>query len=247
MARTLILTGASRGIGRALALALSQAGVQLVLNARSEPELSASANLVKARGGQALALAGDCSHGDVAQNLVSAAQDLGGFYGFIHCAGVLHPGPLLSELPESEFREIIDSHLTAAYQLLRFSVPALETAQAGLAVFFGSGLAERPGVGTAAYAIAKAAEEHLMRQVALELPWLTTLVYRPGVVETKMQQDSRTTQRGGGAAEVRRVFGGYQSRLATPEQAAQALVRILAEPQKFRGKIATIADGQEKK
>lgn len=194
-----------------------------------------------------MAVAGDCSQFEVAQSLVSAAQDLGGFYGFIHCAGVLHPGPLLHELPEVEFREIIDSHLTAAYQLLRVSVPLLEAAQAGLAVFFGSGLAERPGVGTAAYAVAKAAEEHLMRQVAAELPWLTTLVYRPGVVETKMQQDARQAQRGGGAATVRQVFQGYYSSLSTPEQAALALVRILAQPQKFRGKIATIADGWEKK
>ena len=95
----------------------------------------------------------------------------------------------------------------------------------GLAVFFGSGASQRhmPGIGL--YSAAKAAEEFLALQIAAETDLVTTFVYRPGVADTRMQQQARSAQ-GGAANLLRPVFREYQASgaLLTPAQAAQALL-----------------------
>ncbi|WP_018111285.1 SDR family NAD(P)-dependent oxidoreductase [Thermus igniterrae] len=243
MKKTLILTGASRGIGRALALELAKAGYQLVLNARSEAPLLAVLEEVRAQGGRAEAVAGSAGKAEVAEALVRKAEGLGGFYGYIHNAGVLHPGPLLFELAEGLFQEVLEANLVAGYQLARFAYPLLRRQGEGLAVYVGSGAAESnlPGIG--AYAVAKAAEEHLARQLAAEVPEVACFVYRPGVVETEMQRAAREAQ-GSAAPVLHRVFRSYkeEGRLLTPEAAAQALVRLLPRARQFHGKIASWRD-----
>jgi len=243
---TWIVTGASRGIGRALALLLAERGAKLVLNARHAAKLAEVAAKARDLGTEAIPVEGSAARAEVAGRLVRAALGLGEFKGFIHNAGVLHAGPLLWELPEEHWDEVMDANVKAGYQLVRYAVPELLPRGGGVAVFFGSGAAETnlPGIG--AYAVAKAAEEHLARQLAAEAPEMVSFVYRPGVVETRMQEEARTAE--GGAAEVlRRVFGGYKEKgmLLTPEESALALIRILEKgPEKFSGKIATWEDGR---
>ncbi|WP_117238449.1 SDR family NAD(P)-dependent oxidoreductase [Thermus sediminis] len=243
MSKALILTGASRGIGRALALELARAGYDLVLNARREAPLLSVLEEVRSLGVRAEAVAGSAGKGEVAEALVERALSLGNFLGYIHNAGVLHPGPLLYELAESLFLEVLEANLLAGYQLARFAYPHLLQKGEGLAVYLGSGAAESnlPGIG--AYGVAKAAEEHLARQLAAEAPEVTCFVYRPGVVETDMQRAAREAQ-GGGAPVLHRVFRGYreEGRLLTPEEAARALVRLLPRARAFHGRIATWRD-----
>jgi len=168
--KTLILTGASRGIGRALALELARQGVNLVLNARQQKPLAKVASECTGQGVKVREIAGNAAQARVAEAMVAQALEVGGFLGFIHAAGVLHPGPFLWELSPKQFQEIMDSHVVAAFQLTRAAVPHLLRQGDGLAVFFGSYAAEghHPGIG--AYNIAKAAEEHLARQLAQEAP-----------------------------------------------------------------------------
>ena len=169
------------------------------------------------------------------------ALDLGRFYGFIHAAGVLHPGPFLWELPPERFREVLDSHVVSAYQLLRAAVPPLLRQGEGLAVFFGSFAAEGnlPGIG--AYNIAKRAEEHLARQLAYEAPQIISMVFRPGATETRMQKQAREAE-GGAARILHREFQGYLERgaLDVPEQAARRLVKYLFnDPPRYHGRTVT--------
>ncbi|MFZ5449395.1 MAG: SDR family NAD(P)-dependent oxidoreductase [Thermodesulfobacteriota bacterium] len=238
--RALIITGASMGIGRALALKLAGIGVNLVLNARHTPELETTAADCAGLGSKVRLVAGNAALPKIAVALVDEAQALGSFYGFIHVAGLLHPGPLLWEMRPLAFKEVMDSHVAAAFQLIRAAVPSLLRQGEGLAVFFGSGAAESFISGIGAYCVAKAAEEHLARQLAVEAPAITSFVFRPDATETRMQRQARTST-GGGAENLRRIFGDYKerSRLATPETAAQALVEILTNnPRRFHGKIA---------
>jgi NAD(P)-dependent dehydrogenase (short-subunit alcohol dehydrogenase family) len=238
--KSLIITGASMGIGRALALELAGLGVNLILNARHAPALEKVAAGCRALGPEAVPVAGNAACLKTAAAMVAQALTLDGFYGFIHAAGLLHPGPWLWEMSPRQFQEVLDSHVTAAFQLTRAAMPALLKQREGLAVFFGSGAAEAviPGIG--AYCVAKAAEEHLARQLAAEAPQITSFIYRPDATETRMQRQARQAT-GGGAANLKRIFGGYQEwgLLATPEEEAQALVRILLNhPRRYQGKIA---------
>ena len=242
---TLIITGASQGIGRALALELAEAGANLILNARHAGPLNEVAAECTNLGTSVMALSGSAADRVTASKLVRAGLDLGHFHGFIQVAGVLHPGPFLWELPEAHFREVFAANVLVSYQMIRFAVPELLKRGGGLAVFFGSGAAEKSIPGIAAYCAAKAAEEHMVRQLAAEAPQITTFIYRPGVVETRMQQQARTSK-GGASQELRQTFRGFKERgeLLSPEESAKALVKILtSNPQRFHGGIATWRDG----
>jgi NAD(P)-dependent dehydrogenase (short-subunit alcohol dehydrogenase family) len=243
--KTLIVTGASLGIGRALALILAENRVNLVLNARHEKPLRLVAESCAARGARVLAVAGSAGDVSTAERLCREARLMGQFHGFIHAAGVLHPGPTVWELSEEQFRDVFEASVKAAFQLIRTAVPRLRDQGGGLAVFFGSGASERSVPGIGAYCAAKAAEERLALQVAEEAPEITTFIYRPGVVETRMQQAAREAT-GGAAKELRTIFHGFRDRgeLITPEESARALVSILSNnPRRFQGGIAMAKDG----
>jgi NAD(P)-dependent dehydrogenase (short-subunit alcohol dehydrogenase family) len=237
--KTLIITGASMGIGRALALELAGLGVNLVINARHREALEEAAAASATPGVKIRPVAGNAAAPETAAALVAAAREMGNFYGFIHAAGLLYPGPLLWELAPEEFQAVLESHVTAAFQLTRAAVPELLPQGAGLAVFFGSGAAEAfiPGLG--AYCLAKAAEEHLARQLATEAPGITTFVFRPVVTETRMQRQAREAA-GGGADHLHQIFRGYKDRgeLVNPEESARRLVDLLSHnPGRLHGKI----------
>ena len=240
--KTLVLTGASMGIGAALARELAGEGVNLVLGARSEDKLMATRNDCRRLGVKAMCISGDVSSSNVAQELVTVANELGNFYGFIHAAGVLAPGPNIWELNKTRFREVMDASVAGAHQLIRHAVPLLLWRGEGLAVFFGSGAAETTQPGIGAYCAAKAAEEHLARQLAAEAPPVTTIIWRPGVVDTRMQREAREST-GGAAHQLRKVFTSWRDDhlLISPEESAKGLVRfLLNKPEAYNGKIADI-------
>lgn len=240
--KTLVLTGASRGIGKAVALELACTGVNLVLGARSGAELRAVRDECRQLGVRAECINGDISSSNVAQELVHVANELGDFFGFIHAAGVLAPGPSVWELNKTRFREVMDASVTGAHQLIRHAVPLLLWRGEGLAVFFGSGAAERAQPGIGAYCAAKAAEEHLARQLAAEAPPVTSIIWRPGIVETEMQQEARESV-GGGAAKLQAVFKQWKEEglLLTPEESAKGLVQFLMDdPRSKNGEVVDI-------
>ncbi len=243
--KTFILTGASGGIGRALALRLAGEKVGLVLNARNPAALEEVAEQCKKSGAEVDLLAGSAASRRVAETLVAKAAGMGGFYGFIQVAGVLHPGPVVWELSSPRFGEIFEASVTASFQMARAAFPHLIEAGGGIAVFFGSGASEMVVPGIGAYCAAKAAEEHLARQLAAEAPQVTTLVFRPGVVNTPMVR-SAIHARGRAAEGLREHFTVYEKsgKLLSPEISARALVSILKNnPRRFHGKIATWRDG----
>lgn len=242
--QTYIITGASRGIGEALATEMARSGVNLVLGARNQTALEFVRDQVKDIGVEAVAIAGSAAEDGVAQQLVKAAKVIGNFAGFIHNAGILNGGPLVYELTETQYDEIMESNVKGGYQLARYAYPNLLRQGGGVAVFLGSGAAEHNISGMGIYAIAKAAEEHLARQLAIEAPQITCFTYRPGIVETDMQRQLREAE-GGGSDTLRPLFKGYkqQGRVLSAQQSAKALVHILqSEPQKYHGKIATHND-----
>jgi NAD(P)-dependent dehydrogenase (short-subunit alcohol dehydrogenase family) len=237
--KTLIITGASLGIGRALALELARSGVNLVINARHQIPLSEVAAECERIGVKVRQVAGNAAVPAVADAMVAAAMDMGRFHGFIHAAGVFHPGPFLWELPPDHFQEVLNSHVVAAYQMVRAAVPPLLRQGEGLAVFFGSHAADGNLMGIGAYNIAKRAEEHLARQLAQEAPQIVSFVFRPGATETRMMEQARNAV--GGAAEIlKREFRGYLEKGMSdaPEEAARRLLKVLLnDPRRHQGGI----------
>lgn len=226
--KTLIISGASMGVGRALAEALAVLGAKLVLNARGLEALEQAWHACDMVGAQAVAVPGDVAHSSTARSLVEAACNLGDFVGFVHCASVLLPGPLVWEHAEDDFDEIFASNIKGAWQLARHSLPMLEPQGRGLAVVVGSGAAGITQRGIGLYCAAKAAEEHLSRQLANEAPWLTSFVYRPGLVDTRMQEQARNAV-GGGGESLRALYRPWRERgkLIMPEVSAMGLLRLL--------------------
>jgi len=237
--KTLIITGASLGIGRALALELAGLGVNLVLNARHQPFLGEVAAACQSLGVKVEQAQGNAADTATAEAMVAKALAVGEFYGFIHAAGVLHPGPFLWELSPEQFQEVLESHVVAAYQLVRAAVPPLLRRGEGVAVFLGSQAAvgNLPGLG--AYNIAKAAEEHLARQLAQEAPQIVSFGFRPGVTETRMQEQARAAA-GGAAPILHRHFRGYLEAgvLTSPLHTARRLLQfLLNDPRRYHGRI----------
>jgi NAD(P)-dependent dehydrogenase (short-subunit alcohol dehydrogenase family) len=183
-------------------------------------------------------VAGDASKAKTIASMIKTAKAMGNFFGFIHAAGVLHPGPYLWEVSQRDVMRVFQANVFAAHQLIRASLPLLLQQGQGIAVFFGSGAAEKTQPGIATYCAAKAAEEHLARQLAAEAPQITSFVYRPGIVETRMQVQARESS-GGGARQLQEVFRPWkeQGLLLTPQQAAAGLVQLLSSNLKrLRGK-----------
>lgn len=243
--KSIIVTGASGGIGRALALALAEEGAGLVLNGRRSETLEKVGKECARAGARVELLAGSAAAAEVAEALVQKALGMGNFYGFIHAAGVLHPGPVVYELAGEQFREIFEASVAASFEMVRAAFPPLIESGGGVAVFLGSGAAERAIPGMGAYCAAKAAEEHLVRQLAAEVPQVVSMAFRPGVVDTEMVREIFRA-RGKAADRLRGEFSAFErnGEIHPPEVPARALVSILKnDPCRFHGKVATWRDG----
>jgi NAD(P)-dependent dehydrogenase (short-subunit alcohol dehydrogenase family) len=229
--QTLIITGASHGIGRAIALGLACRNLNLVLNARREGALRTVAEECRCGTANVAAIAGNVAYDEVAACLVETALEMGGFLGFVHSAAVLHPGPFIWEISALQQTQVLDAILIGGLSMIRHAVPPLLQTGRGLAVFLGSEAVEHhtPGLGT--YSVANAAQEFLARQLAAETQVVTSFLFRPGAVDTRMQLQGREAK-GGAAQSIRPIFRDYydQGLLATPEQAAAVLIDALDGP-----------------
>jgi len=116
--KTLIVTGASRGIGKTLALELARGKANLVLNARNALLLAEVQRQCNNSSGRVTSVVGDISQPKTARERVEKAVKLGNFYGFIHDAGLARPGPFIWELPENHFQEVLGANLIGGYNLV---------------------------------------------------------------------------------------------------------------------------------
>jgi NADP-dependent 3-hydroxy acid dehydrogenase YdfG len=139
VARTVWVTGAGSGVGRAVAVSAARAGARVVLTGRRPAALAETASLVGAVGGEALELPADSSREDQLHEAWSALQQRWGApTDLVLSAGLNHPRRYWRDQTMADFRAIVDTNLTAAALVVDLALPALRAAGGGVVVFVSS-------------------------------------------------------------------------------------------------------------
>jgi len=184
-----IITGGSRGLGRALASELAGRGWALVLDARRAHELDAAAADLRALTDVA-AIPGDVTDPAHRAALVRAATELGTLTLVVNNASTLGHSPLprVDVLDPGVLRDVFETNVIAPVALVQAALPHLAAGATVLNVTSDAGVEAYEGWG--GYGASKAALEHLSRVLAAERPDLTVLVVDPGDMRTEMHQDA---------------------------------------------------------
>jgi NAD(P)-dependent dehydrogenase (short-subunit alcohol dehydrogenase family) len=166
--KVVLVTGASQGLGRALALAYAREGASLVVNSRSEEGIRPVAEEVEGLGAEVLAVAADVSRGEDARRLVEEAVGrFGGIDVLVNNAGLLGPRVAIEEYPEEEWRRVIDANLTGPYLVSKAAIPHLREGASIINVVSGVSVEGRAEWG--AYSVSKFGVEGLSQILAAEL------------------------------------------------------------------------------
>jgi short-subunit dehydrogenase len=217
-ARTMIVTGASSGIGRALALAAARAGYHVVLSARRSALLDEIAGTIRESGGASITLAGDITAPEMPARIVEAAlRAFERIDAVVNNAGVGAYGLLLDQ-SDAQLEAQWQLHVMAPLRLARTAATQLEATR-GQLVFIGSGVARVPLPRYGAYSIAKAAVRAAAIQLRRELrPRRIGVTYvDPGVVATEFHSRigiKATTLAASPEPVAQRILRGIQRRTA---------------------------------
>ena len=182
-----IVTGASRGLGAAVASWLGQAGAAVTLIARSEAKLNETGDDVRRLGGEPLVSRADVSQYDACRKAVDSTLDrFGRIDAVVNNAAIVQPISAVARTDPADWRHNLEVNLLGPFNLIRASAEALRQ-QKGRVVNVSSGAANLALESMSAYCTGKAALNHFTRVLAVEEPELTALAVRPGVVDTDMQ------------------------------------------------------------
>ena len=227
-----IITGASRGIGRATALMFAKAGGSVVLAARSGDELQALVEEIKAAGGSALAIPTDVtSQADVDWLITSTMRAYRQIDILVNNAGVLNPIGKTWEVHPEDWQRLIRINVIGPYLCARAVLPQMLDRGDGRIINVSSGAANSDIPGWAAYCASKAALNRFTTTLAAEVSHTAIIVcaMNPGTTDTQMQADIRQTTNSTFAR------GDYfrqlheEGRLHPPEDPAQLILWLASQ------------------
>ncbi len=222
---SVVVTGAGRGIGRAIAIGLGREGASVCCAARTLSDVEATARAVQEAGGRGLAVAADVTlPQDVQELFARAARELGGVdVLFVNAGGSFETAPVETGEP-ANWRQTIELNLFGAYYCMREAIPHLKRSGGGKIITLGSGLGHRGRPGTSAYSCAKAGLWMLTRVLAQEVVEAGISVNEliPGPVLT--ERNLADAARGGG------VFGIPGEWVKQPEDVVALAVFLASQP-----------------
>ena len=218
--RVALVTGASRGIGRAIALALADAGSDVVVNGRERAQAAqGTAKAVQAKGRRALTIAADVADARAVEGMVRSAEaELGPVDLLVNNAGVAIPRDV-DELTEEDFDRTLAVNLKGAFLCTRAVLPGMRARRWGRVVNISSGAARGAGVIGPHYNASKAGLEGLTRGYAARLvkDGVTVNAIAPSLIETEMISARRDEY-------AKKVPLG---RLGLPEEVAHAVLTVV--------------------
>jgi NAD(P)-dependent dehydrogenase (short-subunit alcohol dehydrogenase family) len=235
--KTALITGAGRGIGRAVALGLADAGAGLIMLARSAGQLEETRGVLLGRGtgiARIRVVAADLGDEEQRSRAIGAALEGGRVDILVNNAATVEPLGVTAAIPAAELRQAFELNVIAPAELTAAVLPGMLEAGWGRIVNVSSGIVDRPGfmIRGNAYAATKAALEAHTVNLAEELrgTGVTVNAYRPGGVDTAMQAWIRgqDPDRIGAALHARFSQSFTEGALITPGQSAAALIAHLA-------------------
>jgi 3-oxoacyl-[acyl-carrier protein] reductase len=218
-----LVTGAGRGIGRAIALGFGDAGASVCCAARTQAQVDATAEAIRARNGRAMAHSVDVTDNSAVSGLVEATvKTFGRLDLLVVNAGVNSARGNVSDVDPDAWRTTIEVNLVGAYYCARAAVPALRRSGGGKIIMIGSGIGHRGTAGNSAYACSKAGLWMLTRVLAQELAGDRISVNEliPGPVDTGLLP----------TAPAGRAFMGDSEWLKQPEDVVPMALFLATQP-----------------
>jgi NAD(P)-dependent dehydrogenase (short-subunit alcohol dehydrogenase family) len=240
--KTALVTGSSRGIGRAIAMAYARAGARVVISSRKLDACESVVRDIKAAGGTATAIACNISHKDQVEALVSQTEATFGPVDVLVCNAAVNPyyGPM-SGIPDDAFSKILQVNIVANNWLVSRVAPKMAERQGGAVVIISSigGLMGSRTIG--AYCVSKAADMQLARNLALEWGKQGVLVncIAPGLIKTdfaKALWDNPETLAGA-------LKASPLNRIGDPDDIAGAALLLGSDAGRFITGTTIVVDG----
>lgn len=236
-----VVTGSSRGIGRAIARALAEAGAKVTVTSRKAEACEAVAREITSDGGQAIAVACNVSDKVQVSNLIKETHSTLGPVDILVCNAATNPayGPM-AELEDAMVEKIFATNVQGPAWLINLVAPQMKDAGGGSIILLSSiaGLAGSKNIG--AYAVSKAADAQLARNYAVELGSSNIRVnaIAPGLVKTDFARALWEGEEGKAFA-ARTPLG----RLGEPEDIAGVALFLASDAAKFVTGQVLVADG----
>ncbi len=225
--RIALVTGASRGIGRATALSLADAGAHVICLARTTGALEELDDAIRAKSGSASLVPCDLKDFDALDRLGATIYERWGKLDiFVANAGILGPISPLAHVDIKNFEAVMAINVTANWRLIRSLDALLTASDAGRAIFISSAAAHKARAYWGAYATSKAALEVMARTYADEVSGIANtkvMIVNPGPLRTRMRQDA--------------MPGEDPLTLRTPEDLAPHIVRLASPDWSETGKL----------
>ncbi|MCI8513909.1 MAG: SDR family oxidoreductase [Lachnospiraceae bacterium] len=240
--KTVLVTGASRGIGRAVALKFAREGYSVIINCREkEDRLFRVRDEIRALGRDCLAIRADLSRPE-GPGLLWEAVEAAGFSVdvLVSNAGISMAG-LLQDMDPAEWHRILDTNVTPLFALSRLAIPGMLRKGGGKILATSSVFGSVGGACEVAYSASKGAVNAFVRALSKELAPSNIQVnaVAPGAIDTEMVSEAGIGQEGYDRLKEEIAAG----RLGRPEEVAEAFYFLAEAPSYVTGEILTIDGG----